>query len=377
MVAYSDRPFAITRPDLHAINLGTDTKPEWYCPEHLKIMPFQPWKGLIPSTLSADMIKEACRLPGQVKAVILERGRGALGITPRNNATLVSLFNSRPQEPSNVSQTASGLTIGDQMMRVPVRQLNGPVLSYRYNSIIPQNIVRTGQWNLNGRLLHTAGEFKRAHFYGTARGLGMLKIADPKHGFFAAMKAYFSADGKIGPTMIQRAEVNLDLTGGRLQYDTIKTNMASVRAQKDPKTRKDLPPNTQVLVWINPDKANRAHYNEFRKATDRDFGIPSLCITEEKLSQNSGQGQVHGFAANNAMKINLRVGGTGINHMTTLPMPGKATMANTMIIGADVTHPNGALPGTGSIATLVGTIDGQCAVYRGVARPNPARVEVS
>lgn len=76
---------------LRAITLETAAAPEWFCPEHLQIMPRQPWKGLVPSTYSSDMINAACLLPGEVKAAIMERGRGSLGITPfANNAIFVS-----------------------------------------------------------------------------------------------------------------------------------------------------------------------------------------------------------------------------------------------------------------------------------------------
>lgn len=51
-------------------------------------------------------------------------------------------------------------------------------------------------------------------------------------------------------------------------------------------------------------------------------------------------------------------------------------LQNTMIIGADVSHPGGGTPGTGSIAALVGTIDPRCLLYRSVARPNLPRTEV-
>lgn len=83
--------FPIQRGDLQAINLGTTNVPEWFCAEHLQIMPYQPWKGLVPSTYSANIIDAACLLLPKVKLAIMDRGRGALGtVPPAGNPTLVS-----------------------------------------------------------------------------------------------------------------------------------------------------------------------------------------------------------------------------------------------------------------------------------------------
>ncbi|QDS76208.1 hypothetical protein FKW77_008392 [Venturia effusa] len=334
--------FPIRRGDLRAINLGTALAPEWYCPEHLQIMPYQPWTGLVPSDYSSDMINAACLLPGQVRAVIMERGRGALGITSPvgNNAIL----------------TGSGLTIGNQMMRVPMRQLPAPVLVYRNGS----RPVNEGHWNLQNRIFHTEGDMQRLHFVGELATLNKcrLNLSGLANTFFRDLSIYF---GHTSFPVLQR-QAHIITTSPPTQ-----AVLASIMSGSS-----SIPSNRQVIVWIKP-SVSKDEYINFRSLLDRILGWPSLCITASKLLSNLDQPT---FAANNAMKINVRVGGTGINHRIDLP-PDCTPLAWTMIIGADVTHPGGgAALGTGSIAALVGTIDHNCQVYRGVARPNPAKEEI-
>lgn len=61
--------------------MGSANTPEYYAPEHLVILPFQAWKGLLPGDLPAGMVDQAARYPAANKALIVERGLGALGIT--------------------------------------------------------------------------------------------------------------------------------------------------------------------------------------------------------------------------------------------------------------------------------------------------------
>jgi len=64
------------------------------------------------------------------------------------------------------------------------------------------------------------------------------------------------------------------------------------------------------------------------------------------------------------MKIILK--GNGINHEIQAL---KSTFSNTMVIGADVTHPSpGCIPGCPSIAAVVGSIDESGGKYLGSMR---------
>ncbi|TID18427.1 Piwi-domain-containing protein [Venturia nashicola] len=309
--------FPIQHGNLRAINLGTPTAPEWYCPEHLQIMPYQPWTGLVPSTHSADMINAACLVPGEVKAAIMERGREALGIISAvgNNAIL----------------TGSGLAIGDQMMRIPMRQIPAPVLNYRSgNTVAPHS--NDGQWNLSHRIFATKCDLYRLHFVANTHAVHAFSLSATGSPLYAALTRYL---GHTPPPPI-------------IGRSTHTINVPPTSALLAPLLGAfPIPNKRQMVVWIHPN-GDKAQYVNFRTLLDRELGYSSFCITHAKLLKNWGD--LGGFAANNAMKINVRVGSMGVNHHVDLapslptqsaPSNYKLLLQHTMIIGADVTHPGG------------------------------------
>jgi hypothetical protein len=134
---------------------------------------------------------------------------------------------------------------------------------------------------------------------------------------------------------------------------------------------------SQLIVFINP-YSDKKFYDKFRVLTDRELGIPSLCFKASKINTNSTGNRFIGFVANNAVKINLRLGNTtDIQPFLNGPLISHK-LAETIITGPDVSHPGtDSTLGTGSIASLVGTVDDACSIYQGSARPNTPRREVS
>lgn len=333
-------------------------------------MPYQPWKGLIPSsgTYSADMVTAACLLPSQVRTALMARDREAMGITSDvgNNAVLVSHSPFFSNFDPNLTQTGSGLLIDNQMMRVPMRVLISPTLSYRHNI----RLVNDGRWNLFGRILHTEGRLERVHFVGNAASIARFNLNINASPLFVALRNQLGHPAL--PVLNRRTLIHAAPLTGALLTPHLSAGHP-------------IASNRQMVVWIHPD-GSKAHYITFRTLLDRELGYPSLCITHAKL--NANHANLATLAANNAMKINVRVSGSGINHLIdfqpflpTIQRPGRppypVQLQHTMIIGADVTHPGGgATLGTGSIASLVATVDLRCLVYRGAARPNPPRIEV-
>jgi len=129
------------------------------------------------------------------------------------------------------------------------------------------------------------------------------------------------------------------------------------------------------IVLILPKKNIPAH-STFEDLADRKYGLHSLCLTEapnwKEASFNQKGIQVDSglkrslaqYFANVSMKINLK--GNGINHEIQAL---KSTFSNTMVLGADVTHPSpGCVPGCPSIAAVVGSIDESGGKYLGSMR---------
>ncbi len=100
-----------------------------------------------------------------------------------------------------------------------------------------------------------------------------------------------------------------------------------------------------VLIIINaPDVAL---YSRLKKAADIEIGIPSQVITAKNLKRQT--------INNILLKVNLKLGGTNfIARYSHDDFPFK--IENTIILGADVTHPTGNSDGA-SIAALVGSVN--------------------
>ncbi|RDI83459.1 hypothetical protein Vi05172_g6615 [Venturia inaequalis] len=341
----------VTRGDLPAVNCGSHDKPEWYPAEFLKILPYQPFKGLLPTSLASSMVTKACKLPRENLAAIAGSGLAAFGITPGPGPTDI---------------LGSGLRVFGNLLSIPARTIPCPDRLYSGNMAAWFPKGNLGQWNLaklvkdlksergyryRGVLsFNTAATIPRLqyHVFGSKNGIDLLQ----RGGTSMAQILQDHMGSASKPQQIKRE--NVDPTVSELQ--------AALKA------------GSHFVVWINSLEKEKGLYYKFRIATDRTVGVPSICITRSKLANAS----FPGFIANNAMKINSRLG-TGVNHATTLQgfMPGKAKTFNTIILGADVTHPSSnATPGTGSIAALVGTKDRLARLYGGSARPNPPKQEM-
>jgi len=110
------------------------------------------------------------------------------------------------------------------------------------------------------------------------------------------------------------------------------------------------------IVMLQLEQRDRYVYNIFKDMADREFGLQSVCITEEKADSDLEQ-----YLGNVMMKVNLKC--EGINHSAGDPVANfkeslQTKLKDTMILGADVTHPSTAsIEGCPSIAAIVGSVD--------------------
>ena len=76
----------LKHPELPAVNLGAPQNPKWYAPEHLKIMPFQLFRDVLPSEWTAGMIETACRFPEINAGLIGVSAMQTLGLSTQNTS---------------------------------------------------------------------------------------------------------------------------------------------------------------------------------------------------------------------------------------------------------------------------------------------------
>jgi len=106
---------------------------------------------------------------------------------------------------------------------------------------------------------------------------------------------------------------------------------------------------------------NTEAYANFKNLCDRFYGIQSICVTQTALEGNRGQ-----LMGNLMLKLNLKTAGS--NHSAAGAML-QDTMKNTLVLGADVTHPGkGSIAGCPSIAAIVGSVDNRGGRFLGSMR---------
>jgi eukaryotic translation initiation factor 2C len=119
-------------------------------------------------------------------------------------------------------------------------------------------------------------------------------------------------------------------------------------------------PDINFLLLILGKKDAEA-YARFKNLADRTYGFHSVCMTERILMEKIGEKM-----GNIMMKANLKTG--GINHTIDGGIL-SGIMADTLILGADVTHPLGSsIFGCPSVAAIVGSVDSHAGRFLGSMR---------
>lgn len=145
----------------------------------------------------------------------------------------------------------------------------------------------------------------------------------------------------------------------RLDHATLDQNIRSVMD-------KGKPVNMAVLVLRSKDIPG---YSAFKDLCDRKYGLHALCLTNNRLNGDKW--------GNITLKINLKAAGS--NHTIAGGLIGGGFMKDTLVMGADVTHPGpGSIPGCPSIAAIVGSVDDHAGRFLGSMRlQRESRTEVS
>ncbi|KAK0550381.1 DNA polymerase alpha accessory factor Mcl1 [Tilletia horrida] len=243
------------------------------------------------------------------------------------------------------------LSVDRDMLKVPGRVLPPPQIIYG-DSSQPAN-PRDGAWNL-----------ARARFINPGRNLLTWAIVNftknPAHviqGFTANLIREMQNLG-MAVTNIQPhyADGGRDIT--QIKKILHEAGRAAYRqAQAIAQQRNEKAPPPQLIVCFM-DETDAGFYDTIKRTAALDLvtPVPSQVLNTRKALGDRGQQQ---YAANVAMKLNIKLGGAN----WTVPdrdLPGLTDQ--TMIVGADVTHP---VRGSGrpSIAASVATMNGARTKY--------------
>lgn len=150
--------------------------------------------------------------------------------------------------------------------------------------------------------------------------------------------------------------------------NTIATYLENLAKQEEQKQKQK--PVTDIFVLLLCSKDQNL-YSSFKYLADKVFAVQSICMTETNMTAPGGN--ITQYMANIAMKANLKMAGT--NHSS----PGIETwMKNTLVLGADCTHPgSAALLGSPSVAAVVGSLEANGGRLRGKLKLQKGKQEVS
>jgi eukaryotic translation initiation factor 2C len=117
-------------------------------------------------------------------------------------------------------------------------------------------------------------------------------------------------------------------------------------------------------------KKDTEAYARFKDLADRTYGYHSICVVAAHVARVSPDKM-----GNIMLKANLKARGS--NHTINGGVLSNI-MADTLVLGADVTHPNSSsIQGCPSVAAIVGSVDAHAGRFLGSMRLNKNKQEVS
>lgn len=245
-----------------------------------------------------------------------------------------------------------GLQVDNNMLRTKARLLPSPDIQFGGNQRI--NAGTSGRWDLRGKKFFQPNKrpldcWGIGYFTGKRGSINQAQVTNFTDAF---VKAYRNHGGDVPryPLLLELKE-DVGQAIKRL-YSTV-----GHKFQKDP----------QLLLVIVPDK-NSFTYLRIKKSCDCRWGVPSQVLQAGHASKAQPQ-----YLSNVLMKVNAKLGGTTAR---AVPKVTEATLRpQTMIIGADVTHPSLGVWAP-SMAAISVCMDQYGCRYWGSCEANGERVEL-
>ncbi|KAK8173518.1 Piwi domain-containing protein [Phyllosticta citrichinensis] len=323
---------------------GNDDKAVWVPPEYLEIDRKEVYKGVITPEHLKNIIKVACRKPAENANLIYKEGMNLLGI--RGDKALFGKI---------------GLKLGNNLIQIEGRLLPAPKVIYAGNR--PAN-VRNAGWNLaNTKFSKPASVPGLEVMVINQQGQPPPRVNAPQ--LWDAMQRALSGHGMN----VQRPKDNQvrEIRLPSLRQDFRK----ELRGNSAHLARN--PPRMLLVVLPSP---SVDLYAALKKWADCKWGTRTVAALPKHFSKGPPHPQT---LSNLAMKFNLKCGGTNQaldykSEFRKLFTP--QGMVNTLILGADVTHPGaGSCHGCPSIAAVVGSVDDQFSNMPGSMRLQASRQE--
>jgi eukaryotic translation initiation factor 2C len=311
-----------------------------------------PYRQPLSAVQTSNMIDEALKRPDQhVQALT-------------NNAISMFGFN----DPNTVKRLRDcfGLVVHTDLMKLPCRFLERPDVLYKDDQTAD---ISNASWNLKDVTVRgPCGH----------RTVQLLDLSDSsaseRVGHFARMLERALKD--IG-TPAQMPDIEYLETEGPYM-DITEEDLRTELERIVPQDKSDKRSKTSLVIVIPRQSFDL--YSVIKRVADLQLGIQTTCVTADKLQERDWllkKARMH--CANVCLKLNLK--GEGHNHKIAREnireLYGAADDCDTIVIGADVTHPLGhcavACP---SVAAVVGSVDDDFAKFPGSMRLQRSKTEI-
>ncbi|KAF7717627.1 RNA interference and gene silencing protein [Penicillium ucsense] len=316
------------------MNVGNKQRPVYLPVDVLVIPPGRVFRGELNTIQRQNIIKFSCRRPPQNYDSITDNGLDITGIKGNHTKEF-------------------GFSVSQEMITVPARTLNAPRL--RYGGGVEEPTF--GAWNLIRKRFTRPVSVKRWVPI-------VIQESGPRiEGDVNAFESLQNNMNKLG----------MDMRGMTpIQYVPLNSNDPQKKRLEQIhqmfKTLKESSQTVELAVICIPSGVERL-FDHIKWLSETQFGIPTHCCMITKFFKR-GNDQ---YFANNAMKINLRLG--GVNQVLDTPSPLIAS-GKTMVVGLDVTHPSATDPENfPSIASIVASVDSTMGQWPGQVKIQDPRVE--
>lgn len=306
-----------------------------------------------------NMLSVALHHPAQAQDLIINEGFPLLGIGQKDGGF-----------------DKLGLNIGDKLIQISARQVQAPKIVYRQpnNSARKPAKVNEASWNVMG-----------VHFFKTPT--------------LAPARAVCTIDMRQSDDGVDISQLGLELSkimvnhGIRFQQGPVQSpsycntyrnalkrkagnGLGDVLLYEVLKQDVEIMGSATMLLVVLSDKQQWL-YGAVKRICDQWLGVHTVCLTVPKLYNKGvfvGARALGPHMSNLALKMNMKLGGQ--NHQVCKP-GGNAQdnvsafhhiSADTIVFGADVSHPAGGMPSTPSVAAVVASDDEELANFPGSMR---------
>lgn len=363
------------RFDGRSVNVGKDPRKhpgreQWEFPDKVQTAELSPYRQQLNPVQTSKMIKEALKRPSEYREDIMGNVLAELGLQP--NSTF-----------SSDLARGFGIVVESKLCSVPCRFFSAPKLQYE-KILEPRD--GKGDWQLTSEKLFSPCHKLQVTVLDLT-GLAAYwprEYVQPAEDFPDRFEEVFRrAIASLGITLSSWSYPNHHIqqdSTGKFSEDSIYQVLQ--RQQSLMSSEKGV----VAFIFLIPQK-DYDLYAMIKRVADLRMGINTTCLVANsrvvKFQSNDSKSVQH--CANVGLKLNLK-DESGINHyidrakfteLFTRPDDACQPICDTIVIGADVTHPVGhCAPGCPSIAAVVGSVDDNFATFPGSMRLQRGRQEI-